>query len=150
MCSSPKEKEDCSKQKVEQDEKKKSEIKEVFFTCDNCDFKCKKEEHIKKHKITKHENHVCKVCKDKFMSFMELLKHVAKHHSQGKDQEMKLQGEENTENEAEKEDVQKDKYQCKESIEEEEVKDTEKENVEKDIGMALSESMLDDILLEGY
>ena len=37
---------------------------------------------------------------------------------------MKLQGEENTENEAEKKDVQKDKYQCKESGKETEVKDT--------------------------
>ena len=77
------------------------------------------------------------------MSFMEL-------HSQGQDQEMKLQCEKKTENEAEKEDVQKYKNQCKETVEETEVKNTEKENVENDIGMALSESMLDDVLLAGY
>ena len=58
MCSSPKKKVDCSKLKDKQDGKKKSEIKEVFFTCDNCDFKSKKEEHLKKHKITKHEDHM--------------------------------------------------------------------------------------------
>ena len=110
----------------------------------------KKEENLKKHKITKHEDHVCKVCKDKFKSFMELLKHVAKHHSQGQDQERKLQGEEKTENEAEKEDVQKYKRHCQESVEETEVKDNEKVNVEKDIGMELSESMLDVVLLAGY
>ena len=81
---------------------------------------------------------------------MELLKHVAKHHSQGQDQEMKLHDEEKTENEAKKEDVQKDKHQHKETVEETEVKDNEKENAEKDIGMALSESMLDDVLLAGY
>ena len=58
ICSSPKEKEEGTNLKVKQDGKKKSEIKEVFFACENCDFKSKKEEHLKKHKITKHEDHV--------------------------------------------------------------------------------------------
>ena len=50
----------------------------------------------------------------------------------------------------EKEDVQKYKRHCQESVEETEVKDNEKVNVEKDIGMELSESMLDVVLLAGY
>ena len=144
ICSSPKEKEEASKVKVKQDKMKKIERKEVFFTCDNCDFKSKKEEHLKKHKITKHEDSVCQVCKEKFKSFMELLKHVAKNHSQEPDQKMKLQGEDKTVNEAEKEDVKNNKHHSKESAEDTEIKDTEKE------GLALSESMLDDVLLAGY
>ena len=30
--------------------------------------------------MTKHEDHVCKECQEKFSSFMDLLKHVANHH----------------------------------------------------------------------
>ena len=30
--------------------------------------------------LTKHDDHVCKECQQKFSSFMELLKHVAKQH----------------------------------------------------------------------
>ena len=47
-------------------------------------------------------------------------------------------------NEAEKEDVKNNKHHFKESAEDTEIKDTEKE------GLALSESMLDDVLLAGY
>ena len=36
---------------------------------------------MKKHIITKHKDHVCKECKETFNSFMELLKHIAKHHN---------------------------------------------------------------------
>ena len=40
---------------------------------------------------------------------MELLKHVAKYHIKERDKKIKLQGEERAHNEAEKEDVRKDK-----------------------------------------
>ena len=46
--------------------------------------------------LTKHEDHVCKDCKEKFQSSMELLKHVAKHHVSKRDEvkDMKDQCEE--------------------------------------------------------
>ena len=81
---------------------------------------------------------------------MELLKHVAKHHTQEQDQELKSQGEGKTLNEAEKEDVKKDKHNHKESVEETGLNDTEYENVENNNGCALPGSMLNDVLLEGY
>ena len=31
--------------------------------------------------VTNHENHKCKECKEELSTFMELLKHVAQHHS---------------------------------------------------------------------
>ena len=36
---------------------------------------------LKKHMVTRHENHKCKECKEELTTFMELLKHIAKHHS---------------------------------------------------------------------
>ena len=39
---------------------------------------------MKKHIITNHENHQCKECQEKLPTFMELLKHVAKHHCKEK------------------------------------------------------------------
>ena len=86
---------------------------------------------------------------------MELLKHVAQHHNQEPNQEIKLQGEEKTQNEPGRKDIQKDKHTQKDSVKEKvmkdlDKKDTDNENIEKDKGVTLSESMLDDILLEGY
>ena len=45
-----------------------------------CDYKVKKEATLQKHIITKHQDHVCKECKEKLPSFMDLLKHVSTHH----------------------------------------------------------------------
>ena len=39
---------------------------------------------MKNHLITTHKEHVCKECQKDMSNFMELLKHIAKHH--GKDQ----------------------------------------------------------------
>ena len=57
--------------------------------------------------LAKHEDNVCKVCKDKFKFFMELLKHVAKYHNKETDDEVKVQGEEKGQNVAETKDVKK-------------------------------------------
>ena len=35
---------------------------------------------MKKHMLTNHEDHQFKECQEKLPTFMELLKHVAKHH----------------------------------------------------------------------
>ena len=48
--------------------------------CTRCNYETKKEATLKKHFITKHEDHVCKECEEKLPSFMELMKHVSKHH----------------------------------------------------------------------
>ena len=55
--------------------------------------------------LTKHEDHVCKDCKEKFQSSMELLKHVAKHHVSKRDElkDMKDQCEEVVQNEGNQE-----------------------------------------------
>ena len=37
--------------------------------------------------ITKHESHKCKECKEELSTFMELLRHVAKHRSKEKEEE---------------------------------------------------------------
>ena len=80
-CSSPKEKITSSKKKVEKDKVKTNESKEVLYTCNMCDYKVKKEDTLKKHMITKHQDHVCKECNKNLPSFMDLLKHVAKEHA---------------------------------------------------------------------
>ena len=58
-----------------------SKMKQSVLNCDECEYVAKKEKFLKKHILTKHQNNVCKECKEKFQTFMELLKHVAKHHS---------------------------------------------------------------------
>ena len=68
------------------DKVKKGEEKELFFTCSKCNYKSKKEALLKKHMLTKHEDHNCKECQEKFQSLMELLNHVAKHHVNEKDE----------------------------------------------------------------
>ena len=82
--------------KLKEDEYKENKIKENFFVCSQCNYKSKKEGLFKKHMLTKHKDHMCKECNEKFPSSMELLKHVAKHHinetNEGKD--LKDQGEE--------------------------------------------------------
>ena len=58
----------------------KDNSEEELLTCAECSYKCKKEKSMKKHIITNHEDHHCKECQEKLPTFMELLKHVAKHH----------------------------------------------------------------------
>ena len=66
--------------------------------------------------VTHHENHECKVCEEESSTFMELLKHVAKHHSKevvdnNEEEESKDQVKKDGINECieEKEKVDKDK-----------------------------------------
>ena len=68
---------------------------------------------------------------------MELLKHVAKYHNKEPKEEndVKHTG---------------GQYNQKQHVKETGIKGTEKKNIEKDDGSALSESMLDNVLLEGY
>ena len=54
--------------------------KDELLTCFKCEYKCKKPSTLEKHRLAKHEEHVCKECEKKFSSFMELLKHVANQH----------------------------------------------------------------------
>ena len=63
------------------DNSKESEVAGKF-SCTMCKYKTKKEDTLKKHMITKHEEHVCKDCNEKLSTFMALLKHIAEYHSQ--------------------------------------------------------------------
>ena len=74
--STPKE----EKQKINKDQNKKD-----IISCKECSYTCKKEESLKKHMITKHDEHQCKECKCISPTFMDFLKHITKH--QYKDQE---------------------------------------------------------------
>ena len=67
--------------------KNKDEMKK----CDQCKYTCKKETSLKKHRLTKHEEHQCQECQ---MKFMDLLSHIAKQHF-----EEKIEDEENHEKE---------------------------------------------------
>ena len=62
--------------------------------------------------ITKHKDHVCKECKERLPSFMELLKHVAEQHAKetSEEKEIKDIGEEIIQNDTAKEEkeVKKD------------------------------------------
>ena len=57
-----------------------SEAQEEFLSCNKCNYKCKKGTILRKHMITKHEEHPCKECDMKLKTFMDLFQHVAKHH----------------------------------------------------------------------
>ena len=52
-----------------------------MLNCDQCEYKCKKDNTLKKHKQTKHEEQTCKQCNKIFKTAMEMLMHVAKDHS---------------------------------------------------------------------
>ena len=43
--------------------------------------------------VTKHASHQCKECNEKLPNFMQLLKHIAKHHgdSQGKTEDIQFE-----------------------------------------------------------
>ena len=79
---SPKDKDTNKEQEDEIDKVMNNEMKENLYSCTKCDFKVKKEATLKRHTITKHEEHVCKECKEKCSNFMELLKHIAKYHTE--------------------------------------------------------------------
>ena len=85
--STPKEKD--VKEKVH-----KVKSKEELLYCKECDYKCKKEIYLKKHMLSTHGDHTCNECKEKLTTFMELLKHVAKHHyKEGETEEKISEGE---------------------------------------------------------
>ena len=70
----------CSTPKESLDNVKDTCSKEDLISCDLCNYKCKKEKSLQKHIVTKCEEHQCMECKEKLSSFMDLLKHVLKHH----------------------------------------------------------------------
>ena len=112
-------KEKDTNSKVRKDNKlnaQKNYKKEGMLVCTKCDYECKKESTLEKHRIAKHEDQICQECKEKLPSFMELLKHVAKHHCKY------MQGE----------------------VEEEQVKEQEK--AEKDGVFVFTESMVDEFM----
>ena len=53
---------------------------ELMLNCDKCEYKCKKESTLKKHKNTKHKDQNCKQCNKTFNTSMEMLLHIAKLH----------------------------------------------------------------------
>ena len=53
----------------------------------------KRKKFLNKHILTKHQDHICKECKEKYQTFMELLKHVANHHSSEPAEEKDVEGE---------------------------------------------------------
>ena len=72
----------------------KVKSKEELLYCKECDYKCKKEIYLKKHLLSSHGDHICNECKEKLPTFMELLKHVAKHHyKEGETEEKMSEGE---------------------------------------------------------
>ena len=103
---------------------KKIKQKKDVLNCGQCDYKTKKEATLKNHITTNHKDHIYKEFYGKYLSFMKSLNHIAKNHH-------------------------------KETVEELFIKDldeknTENEQVDKDKEVVISESMLDDILLEWY
>ena len=70
-----------------------SEVKQSVLSCHECDYVAKKEKFLNKHILTKHQDHICKECKEKYQTFMELLKHVANHHSSEPAEEKDVEGE---------------------------------------------------------
>ena len=116
---------------------KKSQKKD--FKCEKCDYVCQKLTTLKKHVNTKHTEQNCKVCHTEFKTSMELINHVAKEHHQEEEEEWHV------------------KFHSTPKADEEEKglkhvdkKNTDNEQVVKEKEVVVSESMLDDILLEGY
>ena len=58
----------------------KDETKVDWLFCAECKYKCKKENSLEKHMLTKHTDHQCRQCQEKLPTFMHFLKHVAKDH----------------------------------------------------------------------
>ena len=56
-------------------------MKQSVLSCSEWSYVAKKETFLKKHILTKHQDHICKECKEKFQTFMKLFKHLAEYHS---------------------------------------------------------------------
>lgn len=67
--------------KGKDDNNEKLDSKEKMLSCKECDYSCKKEKTLKNHMLSKHEIHHCKDCHEELPNSMQLLKHVAKHHT---------------------------------------------------------------------
>ena len=48
--------------------------------CNKCIDTSKRETTLKKHIITKHEDHICKECYRNLLTFTDLMKQIAEHH----------------------------------------------------------------------
>ena len=66
--------------KKDMEVEKESVIKEGWLYCTKCNYKCKKENILKKHMALKHEERQCKQCPKKLPTTFELLLHVSKQH----------------------------------------------------------------------
>ena len=66
---------------VKQNQGRKYGIKDDLLKCDACEYKCKKDETLRKNINTKHEDHLCSNCQLRFDNINDLQKHVAKDHS---------------------------------------------------------------------
>ena len=80
--------------KGKNDNDDKQDIKDEKLSCKECDYVCKKEKTLKNHMLTKHDVHQCKECMEKLPNFMQLLKHIAKHHSDDESETKVIQLEE--------------------------------------------------------
>ena len=54
-------------------------LKDEKMNCQECN--CLQKKSLKNHMLTKHDDHQCKECIEKLSNFMQLLKHIAKHHT---------------------------------------------------------------------
>ena len=54
--------------------------KNCWFYCDICEYKCKKEVTLDKHKNTKHVVQSCTQCNVKCLTVIDLLKHISTEH----------------------------------------------------------------------
>ena len=52
-----------------------------LLSCDKCEYQCKKENTLNKHRHKKHKPHACKVCGHKPPSMVDMLKHFANEHN---------------------------------------------------------------------
>ena len=80
-----------------------SDLKVEMLSCKECKYSCKKEKSLKNHMLTKHEIHQCKECQEKLPTLMQLLKHMAKHHTDNENKTKDIQSEENKVHKEEKE-----------------------------------------------
>ena len=62
-----------------------------MLNCKHCKYTCKKEKSLKNHILTKYEHHQCKECEEKLPNFMQLLKHIAEHHTENQSETQALQ-----------------------------------------------------------
>ena len=52
-----------------------------LLSCDKCEYQCKKENTLNKHRHNKHKPHARKVCGHKPPSMVDMLKHFANEHN---------------------------------------------------------------------